>query len=299
MEVRQLEAFLAVADQLHFARAAAMLHVAPSPLSRAIKSLEKELGVELFERSTRSVTLTPAGEAFRGPAAEAIAASSRATAVVRAAATGEMGAVRVEFSGIASHPIIAQLARAMRKTHPGIHLELTSQPFSRPSMKRLMDGDTDIILGRWDHLPAEVASRDLRPDPLVVAVPARHRLAGSSGVPFEEFRREPFVCLPYERGAVSTERLGRLGHAHGFPVDIVQFAPDTPSCLALVGAEMGSHLTMASVAERMPNPDIAFVSLDEKDTARVPPVPLRAAWRAPISVPAVRTTVTRLVALAV
>lgn len=298
MEVRQLEAFLAVADQLHFGRAAAILHLAPSPLSRAIRSLENELGVPLFERNTRSVTLTSAGEAFRGPAADVIAATQKAAESIDAAVSGELGTVRVEFSGIASHAVVAGLARGIRIKHPRIALELSSQPFSRPSMKRLLTEETDIILGRWDYIPSGVESHDIRPDPLVVAMPARHRLASASEVSFDEIRGEPFVSLPYERGAVSTERLWRLGHAHGYVVDIVQFAPDTPSCIALVGAELGSHLTMASVGERLSNPDVAFVPLSAADAALVPPVQLRAAWKIPIENPAIETAVAMLLQLA-
>lgn len=294
MELRQLEAFIEVAERLSFARAAEALHVAPSALSRAVRALETELGVELFERSTRYVALTSAGDALLPPAREMLAARDRAASAVSASATGALGTVRIEISGVASHPVVVDLVRRLRRSHPGISIELTSLPFSRPSVANLLAERTDIIIGRWDNLPPGVDSTVVRPDSLVVAAPTRHTLARSSEVSFAKLADAPFVALPFEQGALTTDRLWRLGHIHRFPVDIVQFAPDTPTCLAFVGAHMGLHLTMKSVGDRYPDPRIALLPLTKSDEEQLPPVHLRAAWRAPFASPAIETAVNSL-----
>ena len=119
MNVRQLQAFLAVAEHLHFGRAAEQLFMAQAPLSRTIQALESDLGGRLFERNTRSVSLTPAGKALMGPAREVLAAVAVAEAAVGAAVSGESGTVRVEFCGVAAHPLVAALSRGMRADNPG------------------------------------------------------------------------------------------------------------------------------------------------------------------------------------
>ncbi|MFI1705105.1 LysR family transcriptional regulator [Streptomyces griseoruber] len=280
MNVRQLQAFLAVAEHLHFGRAAEQLFMAQAPLSRTIQALEGDLGARLFERNTRSVSLTPAGQALVQPARAVLEAVSCAESAVSAAVSGESGTVRVEFCGVAAHPLVAALSRGMRADHSGIRLDLTSQAVSRPTIRRLVDEEVDVGLGRFDNLPPGLDSEVLISDSLVVAVPRTHRLAGAQVVGFRDVAAEPFVSLPYAAGSVTTDRLWRLGYAHGAGgVNNVQFAPDTPSCLALVGAEVGCHLALRSVARSTANPNVVFVPLAQRECELVPDVHLRAAWR--------------------
>ncbi|OUS83517.1 LysR family transcriptional regulator [Rhodococcus sp. NCIMB 12038] len=290
MEIRQLEAFLAVAEHLHFGRAADRLFMAQAPLSRTIKSLEDELGARLFDRNTRIVTLTDVGSALIEPAREVMAAARRAAETASAVTSGEAGLVRVEFSGVAAHPFVAALARDIRAEHPAVRLELSSQTISKPVMQNLLGDETDIALGRWDRLPPGVSARVLMSDSLAVVLPRTHRLASSGTVAFSQIAGESFVSLPYEKGSVTTDRLWRLGYAHGAPVDNVQFAPDTQSCIALVSAGVGCHLALSSVGLRNVNPDVVFVPLSPADLERVPDVHMRAAWRDPVSSPVVETT---------
>lgn len=280
MNVRQLQAFLAVAEHLHFGRAAEQLFMAQAPLSRTIQALEGEVGSRLFERNTRSVSLTRAGKALMEPAREVLAAVAVAEAAVSAAVSGESGTVRVEFCGVAAHPLVAALSRGMRADHPGIRLDLTSQAVSRPTIRRLLDKEVDVGLGRFDNLPPGLDSEVLIDDFLVVAVPRTHRLAGAQVVSFQDVAAEPFVSLPYAAGSVTTDRLWRLGYAHGVGgVNNVQFAPDTSSCLALVGAEVGCHLALHSVSRSTANPNVVFIPLARRECELVPDVHLRAAWR--------------------
>src|ERR1700687_3509019 len=179
MGITATRSCLAVAEELHFGRAAERLHVAQPPLSRTIKQLERELGTTLFDRNTRSVRLTSSGQALVDPAREVLEALRRARGAGASADEGEVGTVRIAFAGVSTHRLVARLARAVRSQRPGIVLEMSSQNFAQPAMKRLVAGETDIALGRWDVIPSEVDARVVMRDALVVAVPDTHALAGA------------------------------------------------------------------------------------------------------------------------
>lgn len=275
MEIAQLRAFLAVAEELHFGRAAERLHIAQPPLSRTIQQLERQLGTRLFDRSTRSVRLTTAGIALVDPAQAVIEAVRRAEGAVEAADHGETGIVRVVFAGISTYQLVAQWARSVRQARPGIRLELSSQNFAQPAMRKLLEKDADVALGRWDIIPTGIDSRIAALDSLVVAMPDTHRLARAPEVLFTDMAGEEFISLPPYEGAVLPDRLRRLAHAGGFAANVVQVAPDTQSALALVSAEVGCHLTLASVARHASQEHVAFVPLRDETTD----VNLRLAWR--------------------
>ena len=295
MDVEQLRSFLAVADELHFGRAAERLHVAQPPLSRTIKQLERELGTRLFDRNTRSVRLTSSGQALMDPAKEVLDALRRAETAVRSADHGEVGTVRIAFAGVSTHRLVARLARVVRSQRPGIQLELSSQNFAQPAMKRLLAGETDLALGRWDVVPAEIAAQVVMPDSLVLAVPDTHALAGARRLSIGQLVSEGFVSLPPHEGSVLPDRLRRLAHANGFVADVVQVAPDTQTALALVSAEVGCHLTLASVAENVTDPHVVFIPLNESTPSL--DVHLRAAWRRDDQNPALRAVLDELLTL--
>lgn len=158
MEIQQLRVFLAVAEELHFGRAAEKLHMAQPPISRTIRQLERKLGTPLFERNTRSVRLTAAGEALVQPANEVFDALRRAGSAVAAAGRGELGRVRVAYAGASTHLLVGRLARAVRQAHPGIQFELYSQNFALPALGRLLHREIEIAFGRWQESPP-VSSR--------------------------------------------------------------------------------------------------------------------------------------------
>jgi DNA-binding transcriptional LysR family regulator len=293
MDVHQIRAFLAVAEELHFGRAAERLHIAQPPLSRTIKHLERELGTQLFDRNTRSVSLTASGHALLAPAREVLESVKRAEATVQSADDGQIGVVRVSFAGLSTHRIVAQLARVVRSQRPGIKLELYSQNFAQPAMRKLLDEESDIALGRWDVIPPEVSAEVVMKDTLVIAVPDTHVLAGARSVSIADLAKEPFVSLPPHEGAVLPDRLRRLARDHGFVADVIQLAPDTQTALALVSAEVGCHLTLGSVAKNSSDPHVAFLELEE-DTLDVD---LRAAWRRDDAGPALAAVVTELLRL--
>ena len=215
MDVAQLRAFLAVAEELHFRRAAERLHVAQPPLTRTIKLLERELGTTLFDRNTRSVALTPSGQALVEPAREVMEALRRAVEAARSADRGEVGLVRIAFAGVSTHPLVATLARHVRAERPGIELELSSQNFAQPALQKLATRESDIALGRWDNVPDGLDTRVVMADALVLAVPATHSLAEADEAHFAQLLGERFVSLPAHEGSVLDDRLRRLAQAQG------------------------------------------------------------------------------------
>lgn len=285
MDIAQLRAFIAVAEELHFGRAAERLHVAQPPLSRTIQQLERELGTKLFDRSTRSVRLTAAGQSLLQPAYQVVESLRRAEAAVRAADSGEVGLVRIAFAGVSSYQLVAEWARLVRQHRPGIRLELYSQNFAVPTMRKLVNDEVDVALGRWDVIPAGIESRIAATDSLVIALPDTHPLAQAASISIGDLRDEEFVSLPPYEGAVLPDRLRRLAHEAGFSADVVQVAPDTQSALALVSAEVGCHLTLASVAEHAAQTHVAFVPLQDQTLD----VDLQLAWRSDDANPALAT----------
>lgn len=274
MELQQLHIFLAVAEELHFGRAAEKLHMAQPPVSRNVGSLEKELGVRLFDRNTRNVRLTAAGSALVDSARGILAAADQVRDVVVAAESGERGRVEIAFAGASTYGLVGELARELRRRHPGIVPGLYSQNFAQPALERLMKGGIDIGLGRWDFLPAGVETRVVQREELVVAVPEAHALAGADSVEMAQLSEEPFITLPPDAGSVLRDRLRRLAYAARFEPVIAQVAPDTWTALALVGAGVGSTLTLSSVQQNVNDPHVCFLPLRD----RTLPVHLNMAW---------------------
>ena len=267
--------------------------MAQPPLSRTIKQLERELGTRLFDRSTRSVSLTAGGQALVVTGREVLDSLKRAEASVKYVGESEVGVVRIAFAGVSTYRLVGRLARQIRSQRPGIQLELSSQNFAQPAMKRLLQGEIDLALGRWDVIPPDATTRVVMPDSLVVALPDTHPLAGARKITFAKLHDQVFVSLPPQQGSVLTERLRSLAKANGFVADVVQIAPDTGAALALVSAEVGCHLTLASVAENVADPHVVFVALDEL----APAVDLQAAWRTRDERPVLRAVIEDLLDL--
>ncbi|AOX26811.1 LysR family transcriptional regulator [Pseudomonas aeruginosa] len=196
MELRHLRCFLAVAEELHFARAAEKLHIEQSPLSRAIKELEEELGVVLFARTTRSTRLTRAGKLFLDHVPRVFTALHQARDSVKAAANGFHGQLRIALSdGITPSRLPALLALC-RQEEPEVEIRLTEVPLSQ-QIKGLHDDLYDVGFARADEVGDGIVAMPVWNDPLMVAVPARHDLLRYKRIPLEEVLRFPLVlCDP-------------------------------------------------------------------------------------------------------
>lgn len=196
MELRHLRCFIAVAEELHFARAAEKLHIEQSPLSRAIKELEEELGVVLFARTTRSTRLTRAGKLFFDHVPRVFAALQQARDSVKAAANGFHGQLRIALSdGITPSRLPALLALC-RQEEPEVEIRLTEVPLAQ-QIKGLHDDLYDVGFARADEVGDGIVAMPVWSDPLMVAVPSRHPLLAYKRIPLEEVLRYPLVlCDP-------------------------------------------------------------------------------------------------------
>lgn len=196
MELRHLRCFLAVAEELHFARAAEKLHIEQSPLSRAIKELEEELGVVLFARTTRSTRLTRVGNLFLDHVRRVFAALEQARDSVKAAANGFHGQLRVALSdGITPSRLPALLALC-RQEEPEIEIRFFEVPLSQ-QIKGLHDDLYDLGFAQSDEVGDGVVAIPAWSDALMVAVPARHPLLAHKRIPLDELLRYPLVlCDP-------------------------------------------------------------------------------------------------------
>ena len=287
MDIQQAQAFITLAEELHFGRAATRLHIAQPPLSRMIRQLERELGVPLFERSTRNVRLTPQGEALVEPARELVMLSQRMTEIARRADAGEIGRLRLGFAGASVHHLVAELARAVRRERPGLSLELHSAQLSHPGLERLIDGSLDAVIGRWDFLPAAIDSRVIAREHLLVALPEGHRLARRRALTPADVADEAWVVLPGGSGATLSNRLHVLGQQGRFIPRIVQTAPDSATELLLVDAGVGIALTLSGVRDNIPAPGVVFRPLAPDLGA----VEVRFAWRTGNDAPALRVAI--------
>lgn len=196
MELRHLRCFIAVAEELHFARAAERLHIEQSPLSRAIKELEEDLGVSLFARTTRSTRLTRAGKLFHEHVPRIFAALQQARDSVKAAANGYHGQLRIALSdGISPSRLPALLAQC-RQDEPEVDIRLFEVPVSQ-QIKGLHDDLYDVGFAQSEDVGDGILAEPVWRDPLMVAVPARHPILSHKRIPLDEILRYPLVmCDP-------------------------------------------------------------------------------------------------------
>lgn len=252
MELRQFRYFVAVAEELHFSRAAARLNIGQPPLSLQIQAIERELGVTLLKRNRRKVELTDAGRLFLVEARRALEQAARAIDIAKRAARGAVGTLRLSFT--TSAPLTAVFARAIRAYRlelPEVHLELRIR-----TTQQILDG---LLLAQLDvgmirpaasaPIPAGIAALSVHRDRLMAVLPADHHLAkGDGAVAMTDLAREPFVLRPRGSGAGYYEQVFELCARAGFVPNIVQEAAEPPTTLGLVAAGLG--ITVAPASQR-------------------------------------------------
>lgn len=250
MDLRQFRYFVAVAEELHFTRAAKRLNIGQPPLSLQIKSIETELGVMLFKRTRRKVELTPAGEIFLDEARLALLQADRAVDTVTRAARGEIGTLRLSF--ITSAPLVdvfTSAVRAFRQRAPAVHLALKCR-----SSDTIVD---DVLLNTIDLgfarpaidsvMPPTIAAIPVYEDQLMVVLPVDHRLNDIEGpIPISALAAERFVLRPRGSGRGFYEQVFTMCAEAGFTPQIAQEAVEATTTLGLVAAGVG--LTIAPKA---------------------------------------------------
>jgi DNA-binding transcriptional LysR family regulator len=240
---------VAVAEELHFGRAAARLQMAQPPLSSRIGHLERELKLQLFQRSTRSVSLTDAGLRLLGPARRVLAQMTAVSDTAAAIASGDEGRIRIGFAGASSQRALPLLASAVRKAHPAIQLVLQSQTYVFTAFKLLVSGDLDVAFVRLPVMDAELSHRVVEVERLICAMPAGHRLADRDIVDMQDLADEDFISLSDDQGSILQATMVAKCMAAGFQPRIVQIAPDSATVLALVAAGAGVTVTLSSVCQ--------------------------------------------------
>ncbi len=240
MELRHLRYFVAVAEELHFTRAAERLHIAQPPLSQQIRALEGELGVRLFERTRRSVALTDAGHALLAKARELLAATQALPQELQRIARGETGLLRIGFSStLPLTKVLRDVVAEHRRTHPDVALNLREM-HSAMQFESLRRGELDVGLVRYnEHAPEGIRLTLLRRDPLRLVVPSAHRFAKRRSVRIADCRDEAFIGFPGDAGTGTGPLLKRLCAQEGFEPRIAQEAREATTQIGLVAAGLG------------------------------------------------------------
>ena len=247
MELRHLRYAVALADELHFARAAARLHIAQPPLSQQIKALENELGVRLFDRTSRRVGLTDAGAAFIAEARRTLASAEQAIEAARRAARAETGRLAVGYVSSASYELLPAVLRAFRRRAPDVLLVLEEMNSSEQS-RGVLAGTLDVgFVRRPPPTDRRLAGTVVRREPIVVAVPRDHALAAARAIRLRELALEPFVIFPARPRPSWADVTLDLCRSAGFEPRVVQEAVEMVSALSLVAAGIGIALVPGAV----------------------------------------------------
>jgi DNA-binding transcriptional LysR family regulator len=270
MELRHLRYFAAVAETCHFGRAAERLHMAQPALSQAIRQLEAELGASLFTRTTRQVSLTPAGEFLYEEAQRVLRAVDDSATGVRRVAEGRRGLARLGFTGTAAFTQLPFIARTLQRELPEVALEIHGDLLTPEQSDMLRDGTLDLAVLRPPATGEGLTVRTIDVEPLVLALPADHRLVAEPVVAVADLRTEGFVL--YKASAVNDAVLRTCGDA-GFTPRREHEAPGTAVLLALVAAGLGVALVPAS-ARAVPLAGVVFRDVTDAGT-----VELALAWR--------------------
>lgn len=233
---------VALAEEHHFGRAAERCHVAQSALSHQVKQLETELGVRLFDRTTRHVAITAAGTRFVEHARQVVAAAERAAADMRAIAEGRSGAVSVGFVGTATYDVLPRVAHRVRADLPDIDLTLRGELLSPALTAAVAAGDLDLALVRPGATPAGLDVRHLRTERLVAVLPSTHPLADSSTIDLAQLAGEPFVLHPSgDRSSIHQQVLAACLVAGFTPPSTLEVG-ETATLAVFVAAGLGVAL---------------------------------------------------------
>jgi DNA-binding transcriptional LysR family regulator len=250
MELRHLRYFVGVADELHFGRAAARLGISQPPLSQQIMALETEIGVRLFDRTSRSVALTDVGTVFLHEARLTLAQADRAIVVARRAARGELGELTIGFN--ASAPFVPAVARAIhdfRLAWPDVHLTLSELP--EPELLVALD-EHSIDIGflrsfRQPKLAESLAARLVLREGLMVAMRPDHPLAAQGSVTLHDLHRQSMIF--YQRGLTGgfTEQLQTMMRTANVAPIVAQEVHEVSTLFGLVAAGVGITIVAKSL----------------------------------------------------
>ena len=266
-EIRLLRAFVTLADELHFGRAAARLHVVQAALSQQIKALEESVGAPLFERTTRRVELTEVGRIFRVDALDTLTRADRAFARAQRAARGELGTLRLGFVSAAALTALPRTLLALESTSPGLDVELL-EAGTKAQLDGLRSGQLDagFILGplEADDLQSMVATEHA----LQVVLPPGHRLQGRRRVRLADLADEAVVWMKAESEPTLRRAYLEMCRRAGFEPRVAYEVDHLVSMFGLVAAGMGISFVPQN-AESLAPAGVDLVALSPRVPSRV------------------------------
>lgn len=272
-ELRHLRAFRAIAEELHFGRAARRLHMTQPPLSQLLKQLENAIGEKLLNRTTRTVELTPAGREFLVHARAILEAADKAPLEAKRAASGEAGQLTIGFVPSAAYQFLPRMIRAYRQAYPDVRLYFREMVSTR-QFDELGRGKIDIGLVRHPIANRRLESRVVWRESFVVAVPSSHPFGDKDAISIKALDLEPFITYGAEDSTYFSAKVERLLSLHAVRPRIVQRAA-IHAILAFVEAGIGIAL-VAESAKSVSLANIRFLTLT--DTQQDDDVELLAAW---------------------
>jgi DNA-binding transcriptional LysR family regulator len=262
MELRHLRYFLAVAEELHFGKAAEKLHIAQPPLSQQIRQLETELGFQLFYRTKRSVRLTEAGEIFLEETQKIFQQLEEAIEKGKQTSRGERGQIAIGFVSSAVYKIIPPILRSFRTLVPEVNLELHELTSDR-QIEWLREGKLDIGFVRPPFPEEEFNVAAIFQESLIVALPESHPLAYCTSVSLFLLAQESFIIFPRPVAPELFDRIISLCQQANFSPKIVQEAIQMQTIVSLVAAEIGVAIVPASI-ENLQRTGVVYKPLKEQ-----------------------------------
>jgi DNA-binding transcriptional LysR family regulator len=273
IELRHLRYFMAVAEELHFGRAAERLHIAQPPLSQQIRQLETELGFQLFYRTKRSVELTEAGQVFLQECQRLLRQLEQAVETGRQVSRGEMGQLVLGFVSSAAYNVLPTLLRSFRMQVPNVSLELHELTTDQ-QLQWLRDRRLDVGLIRPPVEDPAFALLTILQEPLVVALPEHHPLARQPYVSLQQLTHESFVLFPRPLAPGLYDQIISLCQQVSFSPNVVQEAIQMQTIVSLVAAEIGIAIVPISL-QNLQRTGVIYKPLQES----TPKAEIAIAWR--------------------
>ena len=288
IDLRQWRQFLAVADELHFGRAALRLHMTQPPLTQAIAALEAAVGERLFDRTKRSVCLTAAGAALVDPVRDLLARAQMLPERAREAAAGEVGSLQLAFVSTVGFSLLPQWVRGFGASAPGVRLALI-EATGDWQLAALARGEIDagLLLHAPGFAPAALACLRVADEPLALALPESHPLAGVDSLALADVLAAPLVTFPRRILPSLHDALFSLYHAGGQSPLVAQEAIQMQTIVNLVSAGLGVAWVPDSVRE-FQRSGVVYRSLRAGDAAVLPRCETSLVWSQPAQTPALR-----------
>ncbi|MBS97140.1 MAG: LysR family transcriptional regulator [Oceanospirillaceae bacterium] len=281
-DLRHLKAFIAVAEQLHFKKAADSLFITQPALSRLIKSLEEEVQAELFTRTTRQVALTQAGQLLLSECRLAFGHIERGMHLAQRASNGDIGHISLAYNDFAINGPLPRILELFKETHPDISVELSYVP-SHLQHQLLQDCEIDVGFRMGPYKAENIDSLTVAREKLVAVLPAKHPLANRKSIRLKELANDRFIFGSDIGWQAFRRRAYDFCQQFGFEPQIVQEASSSNGILGLVAANMGVAL-YAECAENFQRKEVVLVELEEKHLT----VETVAAWNTVYESPSAR-----------